>query len=79
MQAIRWWTNAGERRLRAQEARAGSAAQSTLDPEVKTLTAVTGFNAWSQSQQVPADAHGNTVAFLCLGVSVQPAHLPAPV
>lgn len=30
------------------------------------MSAVTGFNAWSQSQRVPADAHGNNVAFACL-------------
>ncbi len=29
------------------------------------MTAVTGFNAWVQGQQVPTDAHGNNVAFLC--------------
>ena len=30
------------------------------------MTAVTGFNAWSESQRVQADAHGNNVAFSCL-------------
>jgi hypothetical protein len=30
------------------------------------LTTVTGLNAWSESQRVPADAHGNNVAFACL-------------
>ena len=31
------------------------------------MTAITGFTAWSESQRVPADAHGNNVAFACLG------------
>jgi len=30
------------------------------------VATVTGLNAWSQSQAVPADAHGNNVAFACL-------------
>lgn len=30
------------------------------------MAAVSGFNVWSQSQPVPADAHGNNVAFACL-------------
>ena len=30
------------------------------------MTTVTGLNVWSQSQKVPADAHGNNVAFACL-------------
>ncbi len=33
------------------------------------MTAVTGLKAWSQSQPVPADAHGNNVAFACLNCS----------
>lgn len=30
------------------------------------MTAITGFTAWFGSQRVPADAHGNNVAFACL-------------
>ena len=30
------------------------------------MTAITGLNAWSECQRVPADAHGNNVAFSCL-------------
>lgn len=30
------------------------------------MTTVTGMSAWSESQRVPADAHGNNVAFACL-------------
>jgi hypothetical protein len=33
------------------------------------VPAITGFNAWSESKPVPADAHGNNVAFLCLTCS----------
>lgn len=30
------------------------------------MTAVTGFDAWCDGQKIPADAHGNNVAFSCL-------------
>lgn len=30
------------------------------------MTTVTGMHAWSESQRVLADAHGNNVAFACL-------------
>ena len=30
------------------------------------MTAVTGFNAWSESKPIQADANGNNVAFSCL-------------
>ena len=30
------------------------------------MTAVIGFNAWSESKPIQADAHGNNVAFSCL-------------
>jgi hypothetical protein len=33
------------------------------------MVAVTGFLAWSQSERVLADAHGNNIAFLCLQCS----------
>jgi hypothetical protein len=33
------------------------------------VVAVTDFHLWSQSRPVPADAHGNNVAFSCLNCS----------